>query len=246
MLKKRIILLLTFNNGVLFRTKKFIPDYRYTKNFIDILSCDEIILVDISKNKKNNKEFIKTVKYFSENCVVPLTVGGGIMNEQQADTFFKYGADKIILNSSSLVDLDLISLLSNKYGSQSIVHSVDCKKVANKYKVFVNNGTIDTNFGPVEWSKRVLDYGVGELIINNIDKDGSLMGFDINLIKTVNDTVKKPCVAVGGAGNWQHFLDLFKATDISGCCTQNIYHFTEESIVSLKSFLKKNKIEIRS
>ena len=125
MLKKRLIIALTFLDGVLFRTKKFKPDYRYTKNFVDLWSIDEIILIDLSEKKFQNN-FLNTIKFFSENCFVPLTVGGGIRNLENAITYFNYGADKIILGSGSIIEEgDLIEKISNIYGSQSIIQSVD-------------------------------------------------------------------------------------------------------------------------
>ena len=121
MLKKRIIFTLTFNNGVLFRTKNFKPDYRYTKNFIDLWSVDELILIDVSK-KKNLKKFVKIVEFFSKNCFVPITIGGGIKNIKDADICFRNGAEKVLLGSASTENLKLIYDISKKYGNQSIIH----------------------------------------------------------------------------------------------------------------------------
>jgi len=128
LLKKRIIITLTFLDGVLFRTKNFKPDYRYTKNFIDLWSIDELILIDISK-KKFSKNFLELISFFSSNCFVPLSVGGGIKKVSDADLFFKYGADKIILGSNAIKEPKLINEISHKYGNQSIIQSIDCKKI---------------------------------------------------------------------------------------------------------------------
>ena len=145
MLKKRIIITLTFLDGVLFRTKNFKPDYRYTKNFIDLWSIDELILVDISKKKLSNK-FIEIIKFFSSNCFVPISVGGGIKKLDDADVFFKSGADKIVLGTNSIKENDIIKQISKKYGNQSIIQSIDCKKILSKnreYTVMLNSGTQD-------------------------------------------------------------------------------------------------------
>ena len=246
MLKKRLIIVLTFNDGVLFRTKKFIPDYRYTKNFVDLWKADEIILLDISK-KKLSKKFIDIVNFFSKNCFLPVSVGGGINNLKNIDLLFKNGADKIVLNSSTFKNSKLIKKASDIYGSQAIIHSVDIKKTnKNKYTVMINNGKFDTNLSPFQWAKIAIDNGAGELLINNIDNDGSLSGFDIDIIKKLSKKFKSPMLALGGGGNWEHFLELFKKTDISACCTQNIYHFTNTSLSSLKKYLQGNKINIRT
>tara|TARA_Y100000591_G_scaffold315272_1_gene322691 strand:+ start:2126 stop:2869 length:744 start_codon:yes stop_codon:yes gene_type:complete len=247
LLKKRIIITLTFLDGVLFRTKKFKPDYRYTKNFIDFWSIDELILIDISK-KKFSKNFIDLISFFSKNCFVPISVGGGIATIENADIYFKNGADKIVLGSNVINKKNLIEEISKKYGNQSIIQSVDCKRIFknNNYTVMGNSGTENLLQDPIQFSLKALARGVGEIMINNIDNDGSLMGYDLNLIKLVSKKINCPILALGGAGNWQHILDLLIQTDISAACTQNIFHFTEESILSAKKFLKGKNINVRN
>ena len=247
MLKKRIIITLTFLDGVLFRTKNFKADYRYTKNFIDLWSIDELILIDISE-KKFEEKFLELVRFFSKNCFVPISVGGGINSLEHADIFFKNGADKIVLGSDIVNNSQTIEKISKKYGNQSIIQSVDCKKhiTKNMYTVMGKSGKKDLSMNPAEFCKKVISFGIGEIMINNIDSDGSLLGFDINLINSISKKIDCPILALGGAGNWQHFLDLFIKTDISAACTQNIFHFTEESILSAKKFLKKREIKIRN
>ncbi len=245
MLKKRIIITLTFFDGILFRTKNFIPDYRYTKNFIDLWSIDELILIDIS-SKKFSKKFIELINFFSMNCFVPISVGGGISKLTQADTFFKNGADKIVLGTKSLEDSNLINKISKKYGNQSIIQSIDCKKKSNRnYDVMIDSGKNYYSNSPINCALKAIKYGVGEILVNSIDNDGSLLGYDLDLINLFSKEINCPILALGGAGNWQHILDLFLKTNISAACTQNIFHFTEESILSAKNFLKNNQIEIR-
>ncbi len=247
MLKKRLIITLTFLDGVLFRTKNFKPDYRYTKNFIDLWSIDELILIDISE-KKFSDTFLNLIKYFSKNCFVPISVGGGIETIINADTYFKYGADKIVLGSNSINKSNLIKEISKKYGNQSIIQSVDCKKkpLTDEYTVVAKSGKFDLSIDPVKFSLEMLSQGAGEIMINNIDNDGSLLGYDIKLIELISSKIKSPILALGGAGNWKHILELFQTTDISAACTQNIFHFTEESILSAKNFLRKSNINVRN
>ena len=245
MTKKRIIICLTFLDGVLFRTKKFIPDYRYTKNFIDLWSIDELILIDISK-KKFSQNFLKTINFYSKNCFVPISVGGGVSSLLEVDTLYQNGADKIILGSDKIFDLNLSKQITQKYGNQALIQSIDCTLIENTYEIFGKSSTKKMNLTAKEGVLRSMENGVGEILINNIDRDGSLLGYDLNLISQINKISKNPILALGGAGNWSHFLNLFKNTNISAACTQNIFHFTENSIVSLKRFLKNNGIEIRS
>tara|TARA_B100001093_G_C26760075_1_gene985269 strand:+ start:637 stop:1380 length:744 start_codon:yes stop_codon:yes gene_type:complete len=247
LLKKRLIITLTFLDGVLFRTKNFKPDYRYTKNFIDLWSIDELILIDISE-KKFSKIFLDLINFYSTNCFVPLSVGGGIKKREDADLFFKNGADKVVLGSNSINQPNLINDISKKYGNQSIIQSLDCKKIGNKGKFTVmgKSSKSDLLKDPLECGLKALSYGVGEILINNIDNDGSLLGYDLDLINEISKKLECPILALGGAGNWQHILDLFLKTDISAACTQNVFHFTEESISSAKKFLKNNNIKIRN
>ena len=137
MLKKRIIISLTFDDGILFRTKNFKADYRYTKNFLDLWSIDELVLIDVSK-EKFKKSFIDIVKFFSKNCFVPIAVGGGIKNINDADYYFDSGADKIILSPKISENPDTLIEISKKYGNQAIIQSIDFLKKNDKYLVHRN------------------------------------------------------------------------------------------------------------
>ena len=136
-----------------------------------------------------------------------------------------------------------------KYGKQSIIQSLDLKKNLssnNSFFLCTESGDKQTNLDPFEFGQEVLKNGAGEILINNIDNDGSLLGFDISLIKLAQSKIDCPIIALGGAGNWNHFSDLFIKTNISAACTQNIFHFTEHSILSLKEHLKNLEINIRN
>jgi cyclase len=247
MLKKRLIAALTFNDGILFRTKNFKADYRYTSNFVDLWSIDELVLIDVSK-KKEKKLFAELISSFSKQCFVPITAGGGIKTIDDADLFFKYGADKILIGSGGLENPNLLKSISIKYGSQSIIQSIDCKKNINdskEYIVMKDSGLTQTNKKPLEWLQEAIRQGAGEILINSVDNDGGLLGFDLELIKYFKDNLSCPVLLLGGCGNWNHMLDLFKTTGVSAACTQNIYHFTEESIKLAKNFLIQNRINIR-
>lgn len=244
MLKKRIIITLTFLNGVLFRTKKFKPDYRYTKNFIDLWSIDELILIDISE-KKFSKNFLDLIAFFSKNCFVPISVGGGITTIENADIFFKNGADKIVLGSNAINKKNLIGQISKKYGNQSIIQSIDFLKKNNEYFLCENSGQDLLKKKPNEWAFEAIELGAGEVLLNSVDNDGSLLGYDLKFVEEISKNLKCPILALGGCGNWDHMLKLLSLTSVSAACTQNIYHFTNESIKSAKNFLELNNINIR-
>ena len=244
MLKKRIIFSLTFKDGILFRTKKFIPDYRYTKNFIDLWNIDELILVDVSK-EKFKKSFLEVVNFFSTNCFVPIAVGGGIKSINDATVYFDNGADKIILSSRTFINHNIITSISTKYGNQSIIQSIDFVKIDNNYFLSVESGTKLLDIEPDKWILNSIKLGAGEILLNSVNNDGGLLGYDLKFITKITKNINHPFLALGGCGNWDHVLELFSTTNVSAACTQNIYHFTDESISSLKNFLKKNNISIR-
>ena len=211
--------------------------------------ADEICFVDIVASLYDRKLICNIVKNISTKIFVPLSVGGGIQNKKDADLFFKHGADKVLLGNGTFKNSNITKEISMKYGKQSIIQSLDIKKnlsSKNSFFLCTESGDKQTNIDPFEFGQEVLKNGAGEILINNIDNDGSLLGFDIDLIKHAQNKFDCPIIALGGAGNWNHFSDLFLKTDISAACTQNIFHFTEHSILSLKGHLKNLEINIRN
>ena len=247
MVKKRLIISLTFNEGVLFRTKNFLPDYRYTKNFIDLWNADEIILIDVSKKgKKLQKSFIDVIRFFIENCYLPITVGGGISSIEDAKKIFSLGVEKIIVNSSTYKNPKITYDLVNIFGSSSIIQAIDMKKNNDgSYIIKVDNGKKTINRETNEYLEYVSSLNIGEILLNSIDNDGGLMGFDLNLINKFSSKINVPILVQGGGGNWNHFYEVLKLKNISGACTQNIYHFTEISLKSAKKFLLSKNINVR-
>lgn len=247
MLKKRVVIALLFNKGVLYRTRNFVPNNIYTHNFIDTWSVDEIVMLDISREDENKQEFedfLTVVRKISKNCFVPLSVGGRVASIEDAEKYLKNGADKIVINSNAFANPGLITEIAQKYGSQCVVVSIDVKKLDNEYVVFINDGKTNTGTNLVEWIQKAEQYGAGEIFLNSIDKDGMLDGYDLEMIKTSSCKINIPLVVCGGAGSWQHFADAFNC-GADAACTTNIFHFTESSIKSAKQYLKNKKVEVR-
>jgi len=247
MVRNRLITILTINNGVLFRTRNFIPDYRYTLNFVDAWSIDEIVILNITRDRnKGEDKFYSTVENFATNCFVPLTVGGGVSCVEDFSRFLNLGADKVTLNTQAVEQPELITNAAKKYGSQCVVVSIDAKKTNDsKYEVFTEFGTKATGLCPKDWAKQAENLGAGEILITAIDKDGSLEGYDDELNNLISEAVSIPVLVAGGAGKWQDFVDGIKIGKASAVCTTNIYHFTEDSISSAKQFMKQNNINVR-
>ncbi len=247
MLRKRLVTVLTFNNGVLFRTKLFRPDYRYTANFVDAWSIDEVVILDITRPEQGIREnFEKVVQNFAKNCFVPLCVGGGVRTFADVQALMKLGAEKVILNTGAIERPELITEIANSYGSQCVVISVDVRITPlGDYEVYSNFGETPTGMAPEVWAKQAEERGAGEILITSVERDGGLEGFDIKLCSRVADAVTIPTLILGGAGSWKHFAQGFEDGGASAVCTQNIYHFTDASIKSAKNFLKKAGIDVR-
>lgn len=242
---KRIIVTLTFVDGILFGTRNFKPDYRYTYNFVDTWDVDEIILLDITnKNESKRNKFYNVLKILSEKCFVPITAGGNIDSISEIKKLLSNGADKVAINSK-LNDENFIKEAVQIFGSSCIVGSLDFKENGDDYEIYCDKGSkkISSNFS--SYLKRIQKFGIGEILIQSIDKDGSLEGYDIKLIKRVLKLSSVPVIACSGAGNWKHFYECFSKTNVSGASTTNIFHFTNKSIRNVKKFLLQKKISIR-
>ncbi|MBI4135774.1 imidazole glycerol phosphate synthase subunit HisF [Candidatus Uhrbacteria bacterium] len=248
MLKKRLITVLTFNNGVLFRTRNFIPDYRYTLNFVDAWSVDEVVLLDITRpGEGERKSFYNVVEQFAEKCFVPLAAGGLVRSIDEVQTLLRHGADKVIVNTEGFRRPYFITEIAKLYGSQCAVVSIDAKlKTDSTYEVYIEQGRVPTGRDPVSWAREAQAAGAGEILITSIDRDGMLEGYDNALNRIVSEAVDIPVLVCGGAGNWQNFVDGFQEGGASAVCTANIYHFTEASIKSAKQYLMNAGIDIRA
>jgi cyclase len=247
MLRKRLITVLTFNDGVLFRTKLFNPDYRYTQNFVDAWSVDEVVALDVTRPDQGKREnFYDVVKNLASKCFVPLAAGGGVRTIDDFRKMLSIGADKVVINTEAVRNPGFITQAANLFGAQCVVVSIDAKKHEDgRYEVFVEQGTKPTGLDPVEWAKKAQEYGAGEIMITSIEKDGSLQGYDNELNKMVSETVSVPVLVCGGAGKWQDFVDGFIKGKASAVCTTCIYHFTDTSIKSAKKYLNEAGIDVR-
>jgi len=248
MLRKRVITVLTFNDGVLFRTKDFTPDYRYTLNFVDTWSVDEIVVLDVTRpGQGERRNFYDVIGRFARKCHVPLTAGGGVRSLDDVRQMLALGADKVVVNTALGSNPGLISEISAKYGAQCVVASIDARlKPDGSYEVFIEQGVRSTGRDPVSWARRAVELGAGEVLLTAMDRDGALEGCDNRLCRMVASSVDVPVLILGGAGRWQHFADAFKIGGASAVCTQNIYHFTETAIRNAKTFLKGQGIAVRA
>lgn len=249
MLAKRIITTLMLKEGILFRSKKFIPDYRYTLNFVDMWSVDEIVILDITRNinfdDKEKKNFIQKMKEISKNAYIPITAGGGIRKLKDIEILLKNGADKIVLNTAAIRDSKIINLAAKEFGSQCIVVCVDAKFENENYHLMENYGQKKSSFKLIDYIKKIQDENAGEIFLQSVIKDGSLTGYDIKLLEEINEYINIPLIISCGAGNWDHIKNVLSYDYVSAASLTNIFHFTEKSVISLKNYISKS-VNIRN
>lgn len=244
-MKQRLIVVLTLNDGVLYRTKRFTPDYRYTINYVDSGLVDEVIALDITRPGQGGRQnFYRAVEDFSDRCRVPLTVGGGIRTVDDARKLMDCGADKVVLNTGAVERPELITEIAEVYGAQAVVVSVDAWRHPHvdslgrgHYEVYTHFGSKCTGRKVSTWVRKAVRLGAGEILVTSIQRDGSLLGYDNILNRRVVDAVTVPVLCAGGMGNWQHLVEALE-TGVSGVCVSNIFHMTETSLRAAKEHMK--------
>jgi len=207
--------------------------------------ADEVVFLDISATVEGRKTLFEKVRQTAEVISVPLTVGGGIRSLQDAEKAFDSGADKVSINTAAVENKGLITQIADQFGSQALVVAIDAKRVGNSFRVFVRSGTQDTGLEAVAWAREVEALGAGEILLTSIDRDGTRMGYDIELIDAVSRAVRIPVIASGGAGEMRHFLEVFERTEADAALAAGVFHEGLIRIPELKSYLKKNGVEVR-
>jgi cyclase len=249
MLKKRIIATLVVKDNIVVQSigfNKYLPigSPLIAVEYLNKWGIDEIIYLDISSTKLNLKPNYSIIKSISSKCNVPLTIGGGIKNLEDIKNLINLGADKVSLNNILFENPSLISKAAKIFGNQCIVASIDIIKQGSQYYLYnyLTKKHIHNNI--IEFINNIIDLGSGEIIVNNVDRDGSYSGYDIELFNFLSNEIKVPVIASGGAKNGDDFVEIFTKTNVSAASASNLFHFTEHSVNILKSIVSK-KIEIR-
>ena len=208
--------------------------------------ADELVFYDITASSDGRKLFTDILRETAKNVFIPLTVGGGINTVDDFDRVLKCGADKVSVNSGAIRDPSLIGKAAKLYGDQCVVLSVDVKRVDGVFRVFAKGGRENTGLEAIEWIKRGVDSGAGEIVLNSIDTDGVKGGFDLPMLEAVCNAVSVPVIASGGAGKIEDFITLFKTLPkVDAGLAASIFHFGEVEIADLKQEMKKNGIPAR-
>jgi len=251
LLKTRLIATLLIRDGLIvqsFGFNKYLPigKPRFPIQFVARWDVDEIVLLDISASSENRGPHENILEMLSHYCYVPLSVGGGISSVKNVRQVIRAGADKAIINTHALARADLITEIADVFGSQCTVVSIDCRRENNgQHQVFSNSGTKATGLHPIEWAKLCVDMGAGEIFLNSIDNDGSRLGYDLELIKSVVEAVNVPVIACGGVGNFSHFAPGILETGASAVAAGNIFHHIEHSTIFAKAHMIKSGIDVR-
>lgn len=208
--------------------------------------ADELVFYDITASSDGRRIFTDILCETARNVFIPLTVGGGINTVADFDRVLKCGADKVSVNSGAIRDPSLVGEAAKLYGDQCVVLSVDIKRVDGVFRVFAKGGRENTGLEAIEWIKRCVGNGAGEVVVNSIDTDGVKKGFDIEMLSAVCDAVSVPVIASGGAGNINDFITLFKTLPkVDAGLAASIFHFGEVNIKDLKREMKQNGIPAR-
>ena len=208
--------------------------------------ADELVFYDITASAENRGVFTDVLREVAKTVFIPLTVGGGIREVSDFERVLSCGADKVSVNSGAIANPKLVGDAAKRYGDQCVVISTDVKRVNGEFRVFVKGGREDTGLEAIEWIRRCVGEGAGEVVVNSMDADGMKTGFDIELLKAVCDIVNVPVIASGGAGSQMHFVELFqKIPTIDAGLAASVFHFGEIEIQDLKETLRKNGVNVR-
>ena len=250
MLKNRIIPCLDVKNGRVVKGINFVD----LKNAGDPVEqakiysdggADEICFLDITASNENRDTIYDVVERTSKKCFVPLTVGGGVRSIDDISKLLNCGADKVSINTAAVQNPEMIIESSKNFGSQCIVVAIDAKKNVDNWEVFTHGGRNNTNLDAIDFAKKMEDSGAGELLITSMDRDGTQIGYDNDLIFKISSIVNIPVIASGGVGNLDHLVDGIKLGNASAVLAASIFHYGTHSIKEAKQYLNSKGIPVR-
>lgn len=251
MLTKRIIPCLDVRDGRVVKGMNFegikdVSDPVELAAFYNSQGADELVFYDITASHEQRALFTDVLRRVAGSIFIPLTVGGGINEVEDFERVLGCGADKVSVNSGAIRNPRLIYEAARKYGDQCVVLSMDVKRVEDQFIVFARGGRENTGINAVQWAKNGEENGAGELVVNSIDTDGVKGGFDLEMLRAIGEAVKIPIIASGGAGNIEHFVELFhQLPQVDAGLAASIFHYREVSIRDLKEKLRDAGVPVR-
>jgi imidazole glycerol-phosphate synthase subunit HisF len=250
MIAKRIIPCLDIKDGRTVKGTNFVSlrdagDPLQLAGEYSRMGADELIFLDITATLEKRKTLVDLVSKLSKTINIPFSVGGGIDSVDIAYEVLQSGADKISINSAAIKNPRLISDCSRRFGAQCVIIAVDAKCIDGQWMVHTHGGTRTTDLDLFDWIREAEQLGAGEVLFTSMDHDGTKQGFAVDALRCLNESIAIPIIASGGAGSVQHFVDVFKQTDVSAALAASIFHFQEVKIQELKQTLSHHQIKVR-
>ncbi|AAU91079.1 MULTISPECIES: imidazole glycerol phosphate synthase subunit HisF [Methylococcus] len=253
MLAKRIIPCLDVDNGRVVKGVRFV-DIRDAGDPVEIArrydreGADELAFLDITASSDDRETMVHVVEQVAGEVFIPLTVGGGIRTLDDIRRMLNAGADKVSINTAAVFNPEFVREAAERFGSQCIVVAIDAKQVSEdppRWEIFTHGGRKPTGLDAVQWARRMVELGAGEILLTSMDRDGTRSGFDLGLTRAVSDAVGVPVIASGGVGNLQHLADGILQGRADAVLAASIFHFAEYSLGQAKDFLATQGIEVR-
>jgi len=250
MLAKRIIPCLDVDNGRVVKGVKFVEirdagDPVEIARRYDLEGADELTFLDITASSDNRETMVHVVEQVAGEVFIPLTVGGGIRTLEDIRRMLNAGADKVSINTAAVFNPEFVREAAEKFGSQCIVVAIDAKKVDDHWEIFTHGGRKPTGLDAVAWAKKMVDYGAGEILLTSMDRDGTRIGFDLDVTRAISEAVAVPVIASGGVGNLQHLADGVIQGKADAVLAASIFHFAEHTIREAKEHMAAQGIEVR-
>jgi imidazole glycerol-phosphate synthase subunit HisF len=251
MLKKRLIPVLLLKNSRMVKGRQF-HDYRDTGDPVSAAKiynaqkADELMFLDIDASRDGRSTLLQVVEKVSKECFMPFTVGGGIRTVEDIRDLLHAGADKILINSAAVNDPSFVQRAANIFGRQCIVCGVDVRKENEKYRIYTYCGSKPTDLHLAQHIQKMEAMGTGEFMINSIDRDGMMNGYDGDLLKMVVSMTKRPVVACGGAGNFKHLFDAFDLYGVHAVACASLFHFGDNNPIRARAYLKNKGILVKN
>jgi imidazole glycerol-phosphate synthase subunit HisF len=249
-LTKRIIACMDVRDGqvvkgVQFQQLRHAGDPAELAQRYNVEGIDEVVVLDITATLESRQALARTIGAVAHRIFLPLTVGGGIRKEDDAAAAVEAGADKVSLNTAALSNPALITTLARRYGSQAVIVAIDAKRRGTGFAVYVRSGTSDAARDAVEWAREAESRGAGEILLTSMDRDGTRSGFDCDMTAAVSNAVNIPVIASGGAGDLEHFYDVFTHGRADAALAASIFHYDDTSVSELKKYLDARNIPVR-
>jgi cyclase len=250
MLKKRIIPVLLLSNGRMVKGRQF-KDYRDTGDprsaarIYNAQYADELVFIDIQASFENRGALLDIVRMAASECFMPLTVGGGITHIDDVRALLLAGADKVLITTAAVLQPALISQAAETFGSQCVMAGIDYRVEADGAKVWIKCGVEATNLHPVDHARNLVELGAGEILLNAIDRDGMMTGYDLKMASLVAEAVSVPVIICGGAGNFMHLTEALQQTAVAAAACASLFHFGDNNPIRARSHLRNLGIPVR-